>query len=60
MRNERDRSTVARISIRFSVVADVEVQAEQISAVIDTQVSFAKYYEPCYNGHTVGSNMMKL
>jgi hypothetical protein len=59
-RNERDGSIVARIPIRFSIVADVEVQAEQISALIDTQVSFTKCYEPCYNGHTVGSDMMKL
>jgi hypothetical protein len=39
-RNERDRSAVARISICFLDMADVEVQAEQVSARINTQVPF--------------------
>jgi hypothetical protein len=60
MRNERDRTAVARISICFLVMADVEVQAEQVFAGINTQVPFTQCNESRYDSEAIGSNVVEL
>jgi hypothetical protein len=60
MRNKRHRSAIARISICFLVMADVEVQAEQVSTGINTQVPFTQYHESRYDSEAIVSNVVEL
>jgi hypothetical protein len=39
-------------------MADIEVQAKQVSTGVDTEVSLAQHNESCYNSEAIRGNVV--